>query len=185
MCDVNGPFKLCTCSEKIDKSIPHWILKYNKKDGVETMVVGMFSQPNTLFTPIIRRNILSRLNSKDSIFDFNYSPQKGDLLKLCGEFDEYYLEFENGKWNWIENFDYISKNYGKFQNKKRGYVEGTESKLIQVIKEYDKLTNSTLYRNDEFGYLEPKNDFEKELYNSDVKRSQKELIELIQKEIES
>ena len=28
MCDLNGPFKLCTCSDKIDKEKPHWILKF-------------------------------------------------------------------------------------------------------------------------------------------------------------
>lgn len=27
MCDVNGQFKLCTCSEKVDKKKPHWLLK--------------------------------------------------------------------------------------------------------------------------------------------------------------
>ena len=35
MCDVNGPFKLCTCSEKIDKNKPYWVLKSNRKDEEE------------------------------------------------------------------------------------------------------------------------------------------------------
>ena len=59
MCDVNGPFKLCTCSEKIDKNKPYWVLKSNREDNPDLMVVGLFSQPNVLFTPIIRRNLKS------------------------------------------------------------------------------------------------------------------------------
>ena len=47
-------------------------------------------------------------------FNFEYRPQQSDLLKLYGEFDEYYCEFNNGKWVWLENFDYIEKEEGKF-----------------------------------------------------------------------
>ena len=103
MCDVNGPFKLCTCSEKIDKKKPYWVLKSNRKDEEETDVLGMFSQPNPLFTPILRKNILRRLNSVKSIFDFEYNPEERDLLKLYGEYDEYYCEYTDGKWKWLEN----------------------------------------------------------------------------------
>ena len=42
MCDVNGPFKLCTCSEKIDKKKPYWVLKSNREDNIDNMVLGMF-----------------------------------------------------------------------------------------------------------------------------------------------
>ena len=35
MCDVNSQFKLCTCSEKIDKKKPYWVLKSNREDGEE------------------------------------------------------------------------------------------------------------------------------------------------------
>ncbi len=109
MCDLNGPFTLCTCSEKIDKTSPHWILESNRIEGEEVLVVGLFSQPNPIFTPIFKRNIIRRLNSKGSVFDFNYEPNEKDLLKLVGTFDEYYLEFYCGKWNWLENFDYEGK----------------------------------------------------------------------------
>ena len=71
MCDVNGQFKLCTCSEKIDKKKPYWVLKSNREDGEEHFIVGLFSQPNPLFTLILRRNILRRLNTVESIFDFD------------------------------------------------------------------------------------------------------------------
>ena len=39
MCDVNGQFKLCTCSEKIDKKKPYWVLKSNREEGEEVGVV--------------------------------------------------------------------------------------------------------------------------------------------------
>ena len=83
MCDVNGPFILCTCSEKIDKKKPYWVLKSNRKDEEETDVLGMFSQPNPLFTPILRKNILRRLNSVKSIFDFEYNPEERDFFDDC------------------------------------------------------------------------------------------------------
>ena len=57
MCDVNGQFKLCTCSEKIDKKKPYWVLKTNRQEGEEINILGMFSQPNKLFTPIVKTNI--------------------------------------------------------------------------------------------------------------------------------
>ena len=183
MCDVNGQFKLCTCSEKIDKKKPYWVLKSNKQKGEEFGVLGMFSQPNPVFTHILRRNILKRLNSVKSIFDFEYTPKEKDLLKLCGEYDEYYCEFINGKWKWIENFDYIGKEEGKFKNKSKGYIEGSKSKLMEVLSEYQKLTKSNLYRTEYEGIIEPKNEFEEKLLFSN-KFNQKEVIKLIEEEID-
>ena len=182
MCDVNGPFKLCTCSEKIDKKKPYWVLKSNREDNEEHMVLGQFSQPNILFTPIVRRNILRRLNTIKSIFDFNYTPKERDLLKLCGEYDEYYCEFKGGKWIWLENFTYLEKKDGEYRNKTKGYIEGSQSKLMDVLDEYNTLTNTSLYRNDDFWVFEPKNEFEEKLYTT--KLNQKEIIGMIQEEIQ-
>ena len=182
MCDVNGQFKLCTCSEKIDKKKPYWVLKSNKKKGEELGVLGMFSQPNPVFTPILRRNILRRLNSVKSIFDFEYSPHERDLLKLCGKYDEYYCEFINGKWVWLENFDFFGKKNNKFKNKSKGYIEGSKSKLMEVLSEYQKLTKSNLYRTEYEGMIEPKNEFEEKLFYT--KRTNKELIQFIEEEID-
>lgn len=182
MCDVNGQFKLCTCSEKVDKSKPYWVLKSNRHDEVEHCVVGQFSQPNPLFTPILRKNILRRLNSVKSIFDFDYTPKERDLLKLCGEYDEYYCEFKEGKWRWLENFEYLGKKRGKYINKQKGYIDGSQSKLMKVLDEYETITKTSLYRNDDFWFFEPKNEFEEKLYYL-KKMNQKEIIELIQKEI--
>ena len=183
MCDVNGPFKLCTCSEKIDKKKPYWVLKSNRKDEEETVVLGMFSQPNPLFTPIVRKNILRRLNSVKSIFDFEYSPEERDLLKLYGEYDEYYCEYTDGKWKWLENFEYVGKEEGKFKNKSKGYIEGSKSKLMEVLNEYHKLTKSNLYRTENFGIIEPKNKLEEKLFFSN-RFNQKEVIKLIEEEID-
>ena len=183
MCDVNGPFILCTCSEKIDKKKPYWVLKSNRKDEEETDVLGMFSQPNPLFTPILRKNILRRLNSVKSIFDFEYNPEERDLLKLYGEYDEYYCEYTDGKWKWLENFEYVGKEEGKFKNKSKGYIEGSKSKLTEVLNEYQKLTKSNLYRTENFGIIEPKNEFEEKLLFSN-RFNQKEVIKLIEEEID-
>jgi len=183
MCDVNGPFILCTCSEKIDKKKPYWVLKSNRKDEEETDVLGMFSQPNPLFTPILRKNILRRLNSVKSIFDFEYNPEERDLLKLYGEYDEYYCEYTDGKWKWLENFEYVGKEEGKFKNKSKGYIEGSKSKLTEVLNEYQKLTKSNLYRTENFGIIEPKNEFEEKLFFSN-RFNQKEVIKLIEEEID-
>jgi len=182
MCDVNGPFKLCTCSEKIDKKKPYWVLKTKKVEGEETMVLGEFSQPNSIFTPIVRRNILRRLNSVKSIFDFEYNPKEKDLLKLCGEYDEHYCEYINGKWMWLDNFDYSGKNDCKFQNKTKGYIEGSKSKLMELLDEYEKLTKITLYKDDEYFHFPPKKNFEEKLFFS--KRTNKELIQFIEEEID-
>ena len=183
MCDVNGPFILCTCSEKIDKKKPYWVLKSNRKDEEETDVLGMFSQPNPLFTPILRKNILRRLNSVKSIFDFEYNPEERDLLKLYGEYDEYYCEYTDGKWKWLENFEYVGKEEGKFKNKSKGYIEGSKSKLTEVLNEYQKLTKSNLFRTENFGIIEPKNEFEEKLFFSN-RFNQKEVIKLIEEEID-
>jgi hypothetical protein len=183
MCDVNGQFKLCTCSKKVDKSKPYWVLKSNRQDSEEHFVVGMFSEPNPLFTPIFRRNILRRLNSVKSIFDFDYNPNERDLLKLCGTYDEYYCEFRGGKWRWLEDFQYIGKKSGNYRNKKKGYIKSSRSELIKVLDEYESITKTSLYRNDDYWVFVPKNDFEKELYYS-KKMNQKEIIEMIQEEIQ-
>ena len=33
MCDVNGKFKLCTYSEKVDKKKPYWVLKSKEMEA--------------------------------------------------------------------------------------------------------------------------------------------------------
>lgn len=183
MCDVNGRFKLCTCAEKVDKSKPYWVLKYNKERNVQHCILGMFSQPNQLFTPIFRRNILRRLNTSTSIFDFDYKPSEGDLLKLCGEFDEYYCEFNGGKWRWLELYEYFENKDGEYKNKREGIIEGSRSQLTELLNEYESITKTNLYRNDDVWFFTPDNEFEQTLYYSKKKMSQKEVMQMIQIEI--
>ena len=116
------------------------------------------------------------------LFDFEYTPQEKDLLKLCGEYDEYYCEFNEGKWRWLENFQYEGKRSGIFKSKKKGYIEGKQSNLMKVLNEYEILTKTSLYESNDFGFSIPKNEFEKKLYTT--KLNQKEIIEMIQEEIE-
>ena len=119
-----------------------------------------------------------------SVFDFDYKPQQNDLLKLCGEFDEYYCEFNNGKWVWLENFDYFEKEESKFNKKLKGFIDGSKSNLLVLLDEYKELTNTQLYRNDDFnGFIDPQNNFEDYLFNS-KQWKEKEIIALIEKEID-
>ena len=50
MCDLNGPFRLCTCSEDIDYSKPHWVLHMNSaNDGEEVLVtIGLMKPINLI-----------------------------------------------------------------------------------------------------------------------------------------
>ena len=82
MCDLNGPFRLCTCSSDIDYTKPHWILRMNSiNDDVETMVTIGMMMPLNLINKIERRKILRRLNTVN-VFDFEYAPSENDQLEL-------------------------------------------------------------------------------------------------------
>ena len=68
MCDLNGPFRLCTCSSDIDYTKPHWILKMNGTNGSkETMVTIGIMTPMNLINKIERRKILRRLNTLNGL----------------------------------------------------------------------------------------------------------------------
>ena len=135
MCDLNGPFRLCTCSEDIDYSKPHWILRMNNiNDGEEMMVtIGMMT-PINLIDKIERRKILRRLNTI-SVFDFEYNPKDNDQLELnFEEYDGYKFTFKNGKWK-IEEW-YGEHPIFEHQNTKEGVIDSLPSKLKEVYKRY-------------------------------------------------
>jgi len=52
MCDVNGQFKLCTCSDKIDKTKPYWVLNKgtlkNKNTDLEYVMFLIKQKYNNL-----------------------------------------------------------------------------------------------------------------------------------------
>jgi len=136
MCDLNGPFRLCTCSSDIDYTKPHWILRMNSiNDGEEDIMVriGMM-MPLNLINKIERRKILRRLNTVN-VFDFKYEPSENDQLELNLEEDDgYTFNFKKGKWM-LEEWN---GEYSEFEHKsqKEGVIESENSKLKEVYKRY-------------------------------------------------
>ena len=134
MCDLNGKFILCSCSE-VDLSEPHWKLSRNvSNDGEDIHIdIGMM-RPLNLIDKIERRKLLRRLNSRN-VFDFEYHPKENDVLELNqSEDDGYKLTFLKGKWVLEEFmgehlvFEHQDISYGK--------IEGEESELKRVYREY-------------------------------------------------
>ena len=135
MCDLNGPFRLCTCSSEIDYTKPHWILRINSvNNGEEIMVtIGMMIPPN-LINKIERRKILRRLNTVN-VFDFEYSPSENDQLELNLEEDDgYTFNFKKGKWVFEEW--YGEHQEFEYKNQKEGIIESLPSKLKKVYTQY-------------------------------------------------
>ena len=118
MCDLKGPFKLCTCSGKIDKKKPHWILErisVNLKD-LEIIEIGQFS---TTYLMNID-DIIEQLNTTNT-FDFDYTPKQKDILILDFVDDYYELIYTKGKWR--EFFDYGALDKDQKINFKSGEIE--------------------------------------------------------------
>ena len=135
MCDLNGPFRLCTCSSEIDYTKPHWILRMNSvNNGEEIMVtIGMMIPPN-LINKIERRKVLRRLNTVN-VFDFEYSPSENDQLELNLEEDDgYTFNFKKGKWVFEEW--YGEHQEFEYKNQKEGIIESLPSKLKKVYTQY-------------------------------------------------
>lgn len=135
MCDLNGPFRLCTCSNQVDYSKPHWILRMNStNDGEETMVtIGIMMQLN-LIDKIERRKILRRLNTIN-VFDFEYTPSENDQLELNLEEDDgYTFNFKKGKWVFEEW--YGEHQEFEYKNQKEGIIESLPSQLKEVYNQY-------------------------------------------------
>lgn len=132
MCDVNGPFKLCTCDSNVYRTKPHWVLHRFIQNKEEIFVVGQFKFPDP-FETISIRSLKRRLNSVN-VFDFEYEPQEGDFLELffASEIDEdeissdYELEFSRGKWKLLEPFEIYQY---KHSLSHRGEIMGPKSEL--------------------------------------------------------
>lgn len=101
MCEFSKSFKLCSCSNEIDRNKPHWVLErmtINLKD-VERVDIGMFPFDYDFNIEFI----LSQLNSKNT-FDFEYIPKQKDTLTLHFESDVFNLIYTNGKWRDFYNY---------------------------------------------------------------------------------
>ena len=169
MCDLNGPFRLCTCSNQVDYSKPHWILRMNStNDGEETMVtIGIMMQLN-LIDKIERRKILRRLNTIN-VFDFEYTPSENDQLELNLEEDDgYTFNFKKGKWVFEEW--YGEHQEFEYENQKEGVIESENSKLKKVYKRY-----LSIIENGEMDIVQ--------CGWTNYRMSEKKLIELLEKRI--
>ena len=135
MCDLNGPFRLCTCSDDVDYTKPHWILRMNSiNDDVETMVTIGMMMPLNLINKIERRKILRRLNTVN-VFDFEYAPSENDQLELNLEDDNgYTFNFKKGKWVFEEW--YGEHQEFEYKNQKEGIIESLPSQLKEVYNQY-------------------------------------------------
>ena len=87
MCDLNGPFKLCSCADDIDFSKPHWKLHMNSiGEGEIQSVLGMPVFEFHMLDVIQERKILRRLNTTN-VFDFEYHPNENDKLFIHEDVD--------------------------------------------------------------------------------------------------
>ena len=123
MCDLNGPIRLCTCSTKVDRTKPHWILKTNCSEkfvdlGVE--IIGTFS-----FDFLSDIEFAERLN-EENLFDFDYSPAQDDILylKLTSNRTHTFI-FNSGKWKAKDPFG--NRTTYKHNKRQSGIIE-TEAK---------------------------------------------------------
>ena len=91
MCDVNGPFKLCTCGTNVDRTKPHWILHRYIQSKEEYKMMGDFRTPDP-YHQISTRSLKRRLNSVN-VFDFDYVPVEGDYLATQQITWNHYLDF--------------------------------------------------------------------------------------------
>ena len=135
MCDLNGPFRLCTCSDDVDYTKPHWILRMNStNDSEETMVTIGIMTPMNLINKIERRKILRRLNTVN-VFDFEYSPSENDQLELNHEEDDgYKFTFKGGKWVMKE---FMGEHLVfEHENQREGFIESLPTKLKEMYERY-------------------------------------------------
>jgi len=128
MCETGRTLKLCTCSDKIDKSQPHWTLarKTIKQPTVETVTMGSYMPPefhaDTDFTKT-QSWIVSQLNTQ-RCFDFDYEPFKDDklVIRLLSDTFEFEYSDQAQAWQGIDSDDpFLEKIKRSVQAK--GYVE--------------------------------------------------------------
>ncbi len=188
MCDVNGPFKLCTCDTNVDRTKPHWILHRYIQSKEEYQMMGDFRTPN-LYQQNSTRSLKRRLNSVN-VFDFEYVPVEGDYLELflspeidCYvddedeedyvEFDpDYILEFKKGKWlllePWVSNLYQHSLTH-------TGEIMGPKTELTTAYESFKENATSKQLSDFEFENIYP--------FISPLLRTKKGLVEFFRKSI--
>lgn len=133
MCDINGPFKLCTCESDVDRTKPHWVLHRFIQSKEEFQVMGLFSSLDS-YDLVSLQSLKRRLNTV-KVFDFEYEPMEGDYLELYlePEWEEgfelrpnFELEFTKGKWRLLEDFE---SNEYKHSMTQMGEMKGPKTEL--------------------------------------------------------
>jgi len=172
MCDINGPFKLCTCESSVDRSKSHWVLHRHLQGREKTEMMGEFSTPDP-YTTISERSLQRRLNSVN-VFDFAYEPEEGDYLELFLNpeieddeefYPEYSLEFRKAKWRLLDTFESYY-----FTHKKTisGEIIGPKSELTIAFEQFKAHASEQQLHN--FRY------FSNQHIDPTVKRTRKGLI---------
>ena len=118
MCSTGDGFKLCTCSDDIDKEKPHWVLerfKINQED-INIIIVGSFE---SYYLESIKY-ILEQLNNHNP-FDFDYKPKNKDLLTLNFEKGSFHLIYDNNRWGDFEEYEDIENQIEEIQ---KGLLKG-------------------------------------------------------------
>ena len=127
MCEVFQEYKLCTCSDKIDKKKPYWVLNKGlpKKDERETSILGtLIYSEDEILKEITEERLLQDLNSKN-IFDFDYRPSENDILKLFDGKFNYHFIHSNNEWRIFDKSPFSDeKHLFKLRQKKKGFIEG-------------------------------------------------------------
>ena len=139
MCDVNGPFKLCTCDSDLDRKNPHWILHRFIQSREVYNIMGLFRQPDPY--KIISLSSLKRRLNSINVFDFDYIPQDGDFLELFVSPDpsddelmaDFELEYSNGKWGYVDEDESIEYKHSSTQV---GEIQGAKSSLTIAFDEF-------------------------------------------------
>ena len=141
MCDVNGPFKLCTCSTKVDRRKPHWVLHRHILNREKLEMMGEFGTPDP-YTVISERSLQRRLNSVN-VFDFAYEPEEGDFLELFLNpeieddeedfYPDYVVEFRKAKWRLLDTFESYRFTHKKTQS---GEIIGPKSELTIAYEKF-------------------------------------------------
>ena len=154
MCDINGPFKLCSCESDVDRSKPHWVLHRFIQSKEEYQVVGLFSNLDP-FDLVSLASLKSRLNTA-KVFDFEYEPVDGDFLELFLEPEweegfelrpDFELEFTKGKWRLLEDFE---SNKYKHSMTQMGEMKGPKSDLTIAYEHF--MANASKKKLQEFEF---------------------------------
>ena len=118
MCDLSSSLKFCTCSDEVDKSKPHWILKTNCSEeyvDLNSIIVGTL---NSSFR--IKSEFANRLN-EENLFDFDYTPNQNDhLIIKISSAESYNFVYKSNKWIAKSPFGY--KTSYKHQEEQQGYI---------------------------------------------------------------